>query len=71
MTPERKRALQWFHDRGEVRLTEDGRYGSEPTSNMVGRMMADGLLVRRAISPWDGLYCLTDKGRGMLNGDRE
>ena len=71
MTPARKAALQWFHDRGEVRLTEDGRFDDEPTSNMVGRMMVDGLLVRRAISPWDGIYALTDKGRRMLNGDRE
>ena len=23
MTPARKAALQWFHDRGEVRLTQD------------------------------------------------
>ena len=69
MTPARKAALQWFHDRGEVRLTQDGRFSEEPTSNMVGRMMTEGLLERRAISPWDGLYSLTDKGRRALHGD--
>ena len=68
-TPARKAALQWFHDRGDVRLTQDGRFSEEPTSNMVGRMMTEGLLERRAISPWDGLYSLTDKGRRALHGD--
>lgn len=69
MTPERKRALQWFHERGEVRLTQDGDRHDEPTSNIVGRMMAEGQLQRRAISPWDAFYSLTDRGRRMLHGD--
>jgi hypothetical protein len=40
MTAARKAALQWFHDRGEVGLTQEGRFGDEPKSNMVGRMKA-------------------------------
>jgi DNA-binding transcriptional regulator PaaX len=69
VTPARKAALQWFHDRGEVRLTQEGRFGDEPTSNMVSRMMNEGLLERRALSPWDGVYSLTDAGRRALHGD--
>ena len=69
MTPARKAALQWFHDRGEVRTHRDRR--SMPSKTMIDRMVADGQLQRLTVSPWSGPYALTDKGRRMLNGDRE
>lgn len=68
MTPERKRALQWFFDRGEVAWF---RYAEKPpTEAMRRRMMKDGELQDRRQGDWKPvLYSLTDKGRRMLHGD--
>ena len=70
MTPQRKAALQWFHDRGEVgwfKLSE-----TPPSETMINRMIRDGQLQRRRQSHSSiVLTSLTDKGRRALNGDRE
>ena len=71
MTPARKAALQWFHDRGEVEVRTHRERRSMPSKTMVGRMMSDGQLQRLTVSPWRDLYSPTDKGRRMLHGDRE
>lgn len=67
MTPARKRALQWFHDRGEVRLRagQDG----QPGHAMIMAMRRDGQLQWRDASPWVVMFSLTDKGRRALHGD--
>ena len=60
MTPARKAALQWFHDRGEVSgfvLAEN-----PPSATMMKRMMNDNQLIRRA-----SLTSLTDAGRRALH----
>lgn len=66
MTPARKAALQWIHDRGEAK----GFVMSEnpPSATMMKRMMNGGQLQRRGIGY---AYTLTDKGRRALNGDME
>ena len=69
MTPARKSALQWFHDRGEIALHEH-RKDAPPTGSMILAMMREGQLQWRSGSP-DPLWSLTDKGRRMLHGDRE
>jgi hypothetical protein len=63
MTPARKAALQWFHDRGVV-----FRYWTKkgaPTPQMIRAMIRDGQL------SWDFLrgHSLTDRGRRALHGD--
>lgn len=69
MTPARKRALQWFHDRGAVgwfRISEN-----PPSDAMMRKMFADGQLEK--INKGDFklvLYALTDKGRRALHGDK-
>jgi hypothetical protein len=71
MTPARRAALQWFHDRGEVAWVDRAAMGPSHISYFVfKRMQTDGLLDGR--DPGCGgpfLYSLTDKGRRMLNGD--
>ena len=62
MTPARKAALQWFHDRGAVDMRTS--YPDEPTGTMLIYMIADGQLDGVA-----GFYTLTDAGRRALNGD--
>lgn len=68
MTPTRKAALQWFHDRGEVAWF---RYDENPpTGRMRKQMEKDGQLQRRSQGDWKPiLFGLTDKGRQALNGD--
>ena len=64
MTPARKRALQWFHDRGEVEAVSD----EGPTVLMIIRMICDGHLQYRK----EGsrlFHTLTDAGRRALHGD--
>lgn len=63
MTPARKRALQWFHDRGEVRGLWD--YDGAPSAVMVSKMRQDGQLIGGP----GRAYSLTDKGRRALHGD--
>lgn len=63
MTTGRKAALQWFHDRGEVNVFDT----NSPSAAMRKRMMQDGQLVRREVSPWSVRYSLTDKGRRDLH----
>lgn len=66
MTPARKSALQWFHDRGEVKWDEADE--GAPTINMVIMMIADRQLSYRK----EGgalFHSLTDLGRRRLNGD--
>ena len=67
MTPARKAALQWFHDRGEV----SSYYSSEnaPSDIMVARMQADGQLQHKIGKYRRKIFSLTDKGRRMLHGD--
>lgn len=64
MTPARKAALQWFHDRGEVEEFKD--IDPPPTYSMMRAMIKSGQLVERG----RGLT-LTDAGRRALHGDRE
>jgi hypothetical protein len=68
MTPERRRALQWFHDRGEVGWF---RFDEKPPSDrMKKQMMRDGQLQTRKQGDWKPLlYSLTDKGRQDLHED--
>ena len=64
MTPARKAALQWFHDRGEVEAVSD----EGPTVPMMIRMICDGQLQYRK----EGIrlfHTLTDAGRRALHGD--
>lgn len=68
MTPARKKALQWFYDRGEC-FCSGNPWLFEPTMNVVGRMLRDGQLQKREISACVAVYSLTDKGRRMLHGD--
>lgn len=63
MTPARKAALQWFHDRGEVLDPWDKDGG--PTTTMICRMLDEGQLTWRHGKG----HSLTDKGRRMLHCD--
>jgi hypothetical protein len=65
MTPARKAALQWFHDRGEVRGYDLWKCDDAPSGMMVKRMQDDGQLQRISGKG----FSLTDKGRRMLHGD--
>ena len=65
-TPARKRALQWFHDRGEVRVYWQP---DAPSSAMITKMVNDGEVEAVSISPWATVHRLTDKGRRALHGD--
>ena len=68
MTPARKAALQWFHDRGEVR----DLWGvmDRPSMRIVDRMLNEGHLEFQYVSPkGGGIHRLTDKGRRALHGD--
>ena len=67
MTPKRKAALQWFHDRGEASLRSD----IGPSFDMCCKMITDQQIKAvNNVKPWfKATYCLTDKGRRMLHGD--
>lgn len=65
MTPKRKQALQYIHDRGEV-ISFGVRDGS-PSRRMIDMLVADGL-VSRGSNSWGPIpYTLTDKGRRALH----
>jgi len=66
MTPARKKALEWFHDRGEASNREVTDYG--PRKPMLSRMFKDGQIHTYTLN---GVYhiALTDAGRRALNGD--
>ena len=71
MTPARKNALQWFHDRGEVCPFSFWPNGPikpkfRPSKQMMDLMIKDEQL---AFSEEYGTYTLTDAGRRALNGD--
>lgn len=65
MTPARKAALQWFHDRGEVGWFD----ASAPSPQMRTRLEAAGML--EPVKPKAGVglikYRLTDAGRQALH----
>ena len=64
MTPARIKALQWFHDRGEVAWFDR----SAPSRAMRRKMIADGQLQFRSQGDFRPLlFCLTDKGRQDLH----
>lgn len=64
MTPKRKAALQWFHDRGEVRTPI---YDVDaPGDTMLARMAKDGQLDEYK-SKGRFVMALTDKGRQDLH----
>lgn len=71
MTPKRKAALQWFHDRGEV---EWFRYDENPPSYAMQRKMIDDCQLEK-ISQGNMkpiIHRLTDKGRQDLHqGDTQ
>ena len=68
MTPARKAALQWFHDRGEVAWFR--RDEKPPSDAMLKLMLKDCQLEQRGQGDWKPiLYSLTDKGRRALHGD--
>ena len=66
MTPKRKYALQWFHDRGEVgwfKLADN-----PPSDPMLELMIKDGQLQKRNQGQMKViLYSLTDAGRQALH----
>ena len=62
-TKARIAALQWFHDRGEVKCSSDN---GGPTLNMIIRMIVDGQLEYR-MSGGVPVHSLTDKGRQDLH----
>lgn len=66
MTPARKKALQFFHERGEVCVA--AWEPERPTSPMVTRLMSAGEL-QEYEGPHPGaiMQCLTDLGRQRLH----
>lgn len=70
MTPDRRRALQWFHDRGEVKWFV---FADKPPSDaMRKKMLKDEQLEKVSTGDWKPMtWRLTDKGRRMLHGDKE
>ncbi len=70
MTPARKAALQWFHDRGEVCIgLLPVNVG--PSDAIVAKMFKDGQLACRVGKYRRRYLSLTDKGRRMLHGDEK
>lgn len=70
MTPARKAALQWIHDRGEVKFPV--RDSDRPSDAMIARLIADGQLDHDAHRHFgERKWSLTDRGRRMLHGDSE
>ena len=66
VTPERKRALQWFHDRGEVTWFRYDEY--PPSEQMRKRMVSDGQLQILKQGDWKPMiWSLTDTGRQALH----
>jgi hypothetical protein len=66
MTPKRKYALQWFHDRGEVGWFVCAE--NPPSDLMRKRMIKDGHLQKRSQGDWKPtLFSLTDAGRQALH----
>ena len=64
MTPKRKSALEWFHERGEVGWFRLG----DPSNKMRREMIKDGQLQGRSQGDFRViLYSLTDKGRRDLH----
>lgn len=69
MTPARKAALQFFHDRGEVSVFDIcmGEFRVFLKANMINGMVKDGQLIwiNHESSAWT--YSLTDAGRRALH----
>ena len=66
MTPARKKALEWFFDRGEVRIFDR----SAPSFRMRQQMVRDGHLASMGYENMNVIgYTLTDAGRRALNGE--
>lgn len=66
MTPKRKAALQWFHDRGNVPGSAFELPADAPSIRLI-RLMLDSCELR-----WSNMevgYSLTDLGRRRLHGD--
>ena len=68
MTPKRRAALQWLHDRGEVAWFPSFSLYA-PTFQMLDRLIKDGLVEKRPNTKPAGLvyYRLTDAGRQALH----
>lgn len=69
MTPKRKQALQWFHDRGEVSPLDfwpngNIRLADRPTDRMIIWMECDDQL---EFDHDSGVYRLTNAGRQDLH----
>lgn len=69
MTPKRKAALQYFHDRGEVpmRVVEYKLEDGTPTDYMLDKMWKDGELAMFHGEDFEPMYALTDLGRQNLH----
>lgn len=69
MTPARKAALQWFHDRGEVH--DVWVIPDRPSTRLIRIMIFDGQIEADVWQrkPHKVTHRLTDKGRRMLNGE--
>ena len=67
MTPARIKALQWFHDRGEVDALDFTPHSAAPTNKMCSIMMCEGQLCSREDSDGWRYWSLTDKGRQDLH----
>lgn len=63
MTPARKAALQWLHDRGEVDNIRNAPFSGE----MFQRMIKEGQV--QWVNSGKPIFSLTDKGRRALHGD--
>lgn len=73
MTPARKKALQWFADRGEVKRVDIWRMRNSrsrslysPSAQMIARLEKDGFIVSYGLAD---VISLTDKGRKALNAE--
>lgn len=68
MTPKRRAALQWLHDRGEGAWFPSFSKRA-PTFQMLKRLIKDGLVEKRLTSSSAGMvyYRLTDAGRQALH----
>lgn len=67
MTPDQIAALQWIHDRGEVRSISGAPFSIE----MLWRMERGGLVHFRSSFSAPACWSLTDEGRRALHGGYE
>lgn len=69
MTPKRKKALQFFHDKGEVPLfvVDEKLIEGTPSQYMLDKMWDAGELCMYHGEDMEPMYALTDLGRQNLH----